>query len=147
VYRRNLPHIQKSDAAHFITFRTKDDFILPPAARDLVLQHCLHDNGTLIQVHAVVVMPDHVHLLFTALRDETGESYTLATIMNRIKGASAHSVNKLLNRKGSVWLDESFDRVMRSEDDLGEKILYLIGNPLRAGLARHPEEYRWQWRE
>ena len=147
MYRRNLPHIQKPDAAHFVTFRTRNGFELPSAARDLVLQHCLHDNGKLIELHAVVVMPNHVHLLFTPLRNQAGESYTLAKIMNGIKGASAHSVNKVLHRKGSLWLDESFDRVVRSASELGEKILYLIGNPLRAGLARHPDAYPWQCRE
>ena len=147
MYRRNLPHIQKSDAAHFVTFRTKDNFLLPPEARDLVLKHCVHDNGRRIELHAVVVMPNHVHLLFTPLRDENGDSYTLATIMNGIKGASAHSVNKLLKRKGSLWQDESFDRVLRSSDDLADKILYVVANPIRSRLASHPDEYRWLWRE
>ena len=147
MYRRNLPHIQKSDAAHFVTFRTRDDLILPPTARDLVLKHCIYDNGKCIQLHAVVVMPTHVHLLFTPLRDGNGDSYTLATIMNGIKGTSAHSVNRLLRRKGSLWQDESFDRVMRSSDDLADKILYVIANPIRSGLASHPDDYRWLWRE
>lgn len=147
MYRRNLPHIQKSDAPHFVTFRTNNNLVLPPAARDLVLKHCMHDHGKRVQLHAVVVMPNHVHLLFTPLRDEHGESYTLATIMNGIKGASAHSVNKLLRRKGSLWQDESFDRVLRSSDDLADKILYLMANPLRSGLASHPDQYPWLWRD
>ena len=147
MYRRNLPHIQKSDAAHFVTFRTRDNFVLPPSARDLALRHCLHDHEKRIHLHAVVIMPNHVHLLFTPLRDENGDSYTLATIMNGIKGASAHSINKLLGREGSLWQDESFDRVMRSSDDLADKILYVIANPIRSGLASHPDDYRWLWRE
>jgi REP element-mobilizing transposase RayT len=147
VYRRNLPHIQKSDAAHFVTYRTKDDFVLPPEARDLVLKHCLHDHNTRICLHAAVVMPNHVHLIFTPLRDDLGESFTLAEIMSGIKGASAHSVNKLLGRNGSLWQDESFDRVLRSPGDLDNKLLYLMANPLRSGLAKLPDEYRWLWRE
>ncbi|MCU1309525.1 MAG: hypothetical protein JWO20_650 [Candidatus Angelobacter sp.] len=147
VYRRNLPHIQKSDAPHYLTFRTKNGFVLEPDARDLVLDHCLHDHESLIFLHAVVVMPNHVHLIFEPLRDSLGESYTLAKIMNGIKGASAHSVNKLLQRKGPLWQDESFDRVLRSSDDLEDKILYLMLNPVRAGLVKHPDEYRWLRRE
>src|SRR5579859_4056088 len=106
MYRRNLPHIQKSDAPHYITFRTKAKFVLATPAKDLVLQHCLHDHKIKIHVHAVVVMPNHVHLIFTPLRDELGESFTLAEIMNSIKGASAHSVNKALNRNGPLWRSE-----------------------------------------
>src|SRR5438045_3702103 len=95
VYRRNLPHIQRSDAPHFITFKTRNNFQLVPDARDLAFKHCLHDNGTKLRMIAFVVMPNHIHLIFTPLRDNLGESYTLAEIMSGIKGASAHSVNKL----------------------------------------------------
>jgi REP element-mobilizing transposase RayT len=147
MYRRNLPHIEKADAAYFITFRTWEGFELEPPARDLVMQSILLDNKHLYRLHATVVMPNHVHLLLTPLRDKNGGCFTLARIMNRVKGASAHSINKLLKRNGSVWQDESFDRVIRSSDDLEEKVLYLIANPIRAGLAEGPHDYRWQWRE
>ena len=60
---------------------------------------------------------------------------------------SSHSVNRLLQRKGTLWLDESFDRVMRSVDELGEKILYIVQNPIAAGLAKGPHDYQWCWRE
>jgi hypothetical protein len=55
----------------FVTFRTSPRFTLSCQARRLFLQHCFHDNGKTIHLHAVVVMPDHVHLLFTALRMRT----------------------------------------------------------------------------
>jgi len=35
-HRHNLPHIQKDDRAHFITFNTHHRWVLPPAARDVV---------------------------------------------------------------------------------------------------------------
>jgi hypothetical protein len=42
-YHRNLPHIERSGRAHFITFATYLRWELPPPARDLVLKHCLHE--------------------------------------------------------------------------------------------------------
>jgi len=36
-YRRRLPHLQKADAAVFVTFCTGGRLVLPEAARDLVL--------------------------------------------------------------------------------------------------------------
>src|SRR5690348_14551273 len=101
LYRRNLPHLEKPGYPYFVTFKTMDDFILPPGARWLVLNHCLHDNGQKYTLHSGIVMSTHVHLLFTPLLE--GElPYRLATIMNGIKGASSHSVNKLLKRKGTL---------------------------------------------
>lgn len=75
-------------------------------------------------MHAFVVMPDHVHMLFTPLEDEQGNPHTLAKIMNRIKGASSHSVNKLLRRKEVLWEPESFDRIVRSSGDFEFRVLH-----------------------
>jgi hypothetical protein len=61
VYRRNLPHIEKEGRPHFVTFDTHERRNLPPVARDIVLKHCLHDNGTKMNLHVAVVMPDCVH--------------------------------------------------------------------------------------
>ena len=146
-YRRKLPHLQRDDKPHFLTFCTHLRWILPCAARDLVLACCLHDNDLKIEVDAVVVMPDHVHIIFTPLINEaTCDFYSLSEIMDAIKGASAHKINRLLARTGRVWQTESFDRVLRSSENLGEKIQYILDNPVRAGLASTSEEYRWLWR-
>ena len=61
-------------------------------------------------------MPDHVHMIFTPLNDEKGIPFGLAEILSGIKGASAHSINKALNRRGKVWQDESFDHLLRSDE-------------------------------
>ena len=83
-YRRNLPHIEKDDRPHFITFDTYQRWHLPPLARDIALRHCLHDNGSKMQLHVAVIMPDHVHLIFTPLRSETNETYSFEEIVGAI---------------------------------------------------------------
>lgn len=147
LYRRNLPHIQKDDRPHFAAFVTHDRWELPPAAREIVLRHCLHDHGTKARIHAVVVMPDHVHLIFTPLRSPSGEPFTFGEILGGIKGSSAHSVNRLLSRRGRVWLDESFDHILRSGESLTEKAEYIRDNPVRKGLVAQREDYPWLWLE
>jgi REP element-mobilizing transposase RayT len=37
-----------------------------------MMRHCTYDNGKRIHLSAAVVMPNHVHLLFWALRDQSG---------------------------------------------------------------------------
>jgi REP-associated tyrosine transposase len=91
------------------------------------------------------IMPDHVHLLFTPLRDEDGWPYPLHKVLTMIKGTSARDINKLLGGAGPVWQDESFDHVLRSEERLREKADYIRMNPVRKGLVQTPEEYRWLW--
>jgi REP element-mobilizing transposase RayT len=102
-YSRDLPHIQNDGDTLFVTFSTRKRWVLPEHVRQAVLKHCLHDHGVRIRLHAAVVMPDHVHLIFTPLKDADGETFALATIMSDIKGAAAHTVNRALNRHGPVW--------------------------------------------
>jgi REP element-mobilizing transposase RayT len=143
-YRRNLPHIEEFDATYFVTFRVWKYPYLPPAARSIALRHCLFENGRRIELHASVIMPTHVHLLFTALEDERGYPFSLAEIMKGIKGVSASNINKLLKRRGQLWQDESFDRIMRV-GEFQDKLDYIIANPISAGLAKRPGQYKWVW--
>jgi putative transposase len=146
-YRGNLPHIEKDGASYFVNFSTRNDFVLQEEARTLIFDHCLSENDQKVHLHAFVVMSDHVHMLFTPLFDEQGEPFALAKIMNGIKGASSHSINKLLDRKGPLWEAESFDRIIRSDTDFEYRMLYIVQNPIAAGLAKRPDDYRWAWRE
>lgn len=146
-YRRNLPHIEEDDTSYFVSFSTRREFILPEEARTVVFDHCLFENERTVHMHSFVVMPDHVHLLFTPLLDEMGAPYRLSKIMNGIKGASSHNVNKLLGRTGVLWEPESFDRMAQSDGQFEYAMLYIIQNPIAAGLAKGPDDYRWAWRE
>ena len=98
-----------------------------------------------IHLSAAVVMPDHVHLLFWALRDQSGWPFPLFHILQALKSSSAHTLNKLLHRTGPLWDEESFDHVIRSDESWQEKREYLRQNPVRAGLVNRPEDYRWLW--
>ena len=160
-YRRRLPHLQKADAALFVTFCTGGRMVIPERARDLVLAHCFREAGILavagegarptptarIRLHAVVVMPDHVHLLLTPLRNEQGWPFPLVDILQCLKSATAHRINRLLGISGPVWEEESFDHVLRSDESLKEKCEYIRQNPVKAGLVKNPESYRWLWVE
>jgi len=146
-YRRRLPHFQKTSWPLFVTFCKFVREPLPPAARDLVLRHCLRERGHTLLLHAAVVMPEHVHLLLTPLRDADGWPVPLSKILKRIKGASARSVNRRLRTEGPVWQEESFDHVLRSDESLEEKLEYIRQNPVRRGLVKVPAEYPWLWVE
>lgn len=144
-YRRRLPHFQKSDAPLFIAFCAGGLLALSENARDLVLKHCLRDHGVRVELLAAVVMPDHVHLLLRALRNADGWPIPLVEIMQSLKSATAHRINKLLRRSGPVWEEESFDHVLRSYESLEDKREYIRQNPVKAGLVQTPEDYRWLW--
>ncbi len=141
-YRRKLPHYQPDHKAFFITFSSAKRWILPESARDITMEVCVYGNGKRFHLHGLVVMPDHVHLVLTPLADAAGP-FPIADIMQTLKSTSAHRINKILGRTGKVWQDESFDRALRNEDSIPDKVDYILGNPVGAGLVRNPLEYRW----
>jgi len=143
-YSRCLPHYQKHNRALFVTFASWHRWILPNLARDLALEACLYANCRKCTLHAVVIMPDHAHLIFTPMVDEN-RAWSIPEIMQAIKSESSHRINKALCRRGRVWQDESFDHVLRSQDSLSERVSYIVFNPVRAGLVTGWRDYRWLW--
>ncbi len=82
-------------------------------------------------------MPNHVHLLITP-------QVEVSQLMRKLKGASARHANKLLSQTGQrFWQDESYDHFVRSSEELLRIENYIVQNPVRAGLAASPEQYRW----
>ena len=145
-YRRNLPHLQQDAKPHFLTFCTYKRWPIPDDARSTVLESCVKADQWSVDLWIAIVMPDHVHLIFTPRTDEVRhEVYTLARITKAIKAASAHRINRELGRTGRIWQEESFDHVLRSSENLNEKIQYILQNPVRKGLVAAPEEYPWLW--
>jgi len=144
-YRRMLPRYQKLGWPLFVTFCKLGREPFPASARSVILEHCVHDHGRRLLLHAAVVMPDHVHLLLNPMEDARGWPHSLPLILKLIKGVSARSVNKLLNHSGPVWQEESFDHVLRSTESLAEKLEYIRQNPVRRGLVARPEDYPWLW--
>lgn len=145
-YRRKLPHLQPDYKIFFITFCTSRRWILPEVARDIVMETCLRGDGKRFELHALVVMPDHVHFALTSNRDGAG-TFSIPEIMQETKSVSAHRINRQTGHAGRVWQEESFDRALRHEENLTEKIEYMINNPVRAGLVETPAQYRWIWVE
>jgi REP element-mobilizing transposase RayT len=142
-YRRNLPHIQRADSPTFFTFATLNRLRLSCSARGVVLNACLFWDREKIDVLAAVVMPDHAHLICNFHRNESGDLIPFREVLQSIKGYSAYNINRLSGERGHIWQDESFNRVVRVDDDLRAKIEYLKENPVRCNLVSTPEQYPW----
>ena len=83
-----------------------------------------------------IVMPDHYHLLI-----RPKPAYDLSRVMKGIKGVSAKLINQSRGTNGSIWQDESHDRIMRDEEEALEKARYILENPVRAGLVQRASDY------
>ena len=146
--RRLLPHFEIPGSTYHVTWRTFEGLTLSEEAREKTLAACRFLHGKKMKCYLACVMPDHVHLLIQPLPiQEQGKkgAYSLSEILHGIKSFSAHEVNKVMQRHGPVWQQESFDRLIRSETDLHEKWDYIWNNPRQLGLAGPVEEYQFIW--
>ena len=140
--KRYLPHIEISDSTYFITFNTMQRRILKSVERDKIFQSIHFHNERKYDLIAALVMPDHVHLILSPLKK--GEIYySLSEILHSIKSYSAQEINKMNNEKGSIWQDENYDNIIRDENDLHKKMMYIINNPVKKNLVDVAEEYKW----
>ena len=116
-----------------------DCWLARPEIADIVASAMQFHVGQRFDLHAWVVMPNHVHAV---LRPRT--DWTLSEILKSWKGFSARETNRLLKRTGMVfWQVESYDHLIRDDEDLHRCCHYTTMNPANAGLCEHPEDWRW----
>jgi REP element-mobilizing transposase RayT len=58
-----------------------------------------------------------------------------------LKGRTARACNLELNRNGSFWQHESYDHLVRDEQEMERTILYILNNPVKAGLVKEWKDW------
>jgi putative transposase len=89
------------------------------------------------QLHAFVLMPEHVHLLLTPAVD-----VTLERAVQLIKGGYSHAFG-LEFRAGEVWQRGFTDHRIRNAEDFSAHRDYIHQNPVKRKLVESPVEYRF----
>ena len=100
-----------------------------------------------VEVIEMEIMPDHVHLLLTPAEIQSGKWVSLSQIMQGIKSATSHRINKRRERKGPLWQDESYDRIIRDEEEFNSKLKYICENAAKASLIEDGLNYPFFWWE
>ena len=89
------------------------------------------------ELHAYVVMANHVHLLITPRIE-------VSRIMQSLKRFTARDGNRILGHTGQpFWQDESYDRLVRDKTEFQRIARYIEMNPVKAGLAANPCDFQW----
>jgi putative transposase len=101
------------------------------ANADLLLHTLLHyrDNGR-YQLHAFVIMPEHLHILLTPSEDQTIER-----CMQCIKGGFSHTIRAQI--PGTIWQPSFHAHRIRDAEDYLRQRQYIAHNPEKRGLINH----------
>lgn len=91
-----------------------------------------------VQLHAFVLMTNHVHLLMTP-----SDSQGISKVMQSVGRTYVRAINGLYRRTGTLWEGRHKASPINSEEYLLICQRYIELNPVRAGMVDHPSEYRW----
>ena len=132
------PASYRGQHAYFLTLCTRERkrlFQDPPLVDALFLilrQTC---SSHFFGVYAYCFMPDHLHLI---LSGQTVAS-DLASMVQAFKSLAAAAARKI--GVFNLWEKGFYDHVLRTGKSLDAAAWYVFMNPVRAGLAKTPEDW------
>ncbi|EEF62067.1 REP-associated tyrosine transposase [Pedosphaera parvula] len=99
---------------------------------DSVLAAIKHNHDKLAwHCRICLLMPDHLHAIL-AFPPEPGMKTTIKNWKKYVAG-----------RHGVDWQRDFFDHRLRDHHELDEKTRYILMNPVRKGLCKRVEDWRW----
>jgi len=125
---------------YFLTFccHSKQRAFANEVAVDLVLSQIRRAaSDEQFVIPAYCFMPDHAHFLVEALSDNSNGLKFIA----RAKQFSGFYYKQRYQR--ALWQRYGYEHVLRDDEDTRAVARYIFENPVRAGLVRSAEDYRF----
>jgi putative transposase len=85
-------------------------------------------------VLAAVIMPDHAHLIVSPIENRGLSVGDFSTGLKRV-------LRKTLSSQPWEWQRGCFDRLLRSDENLHSKWIYVQDNPVRHGLVEKADDW------
>ena len=92
----------------------------------------------LVDMIAYCIMPTHIHLLLTPLK-ENGISIYMKNLLN----SYTRYFNTKNNRKGPLWQGRFKDVIIESDEQLLHLTRYIHLNPTSSDLVENPEDWKY----
>ena len=100
-----------------------------------VLNLCKELSG--FKLHAFVLMSNHIHMLIEPSAEP------LNIIFKRIETRYAVWFNRKYQRAGHLFQDRFRSESVSTDQYYQTVLRYILQNPMKAGLEKHPGEYKW----
>jgi len=96
-----------------------------PKHRDCLAEALMRFQNEKVRHHAWVIMPNHVHLLFSPLQQ-------MSKLIEAWKSVSAKAIGR-----GPIWQRNYRDTLIRDQDHFINVVRYIRRNPVKAKLPAH----------
>src|SRR4051812_46337820 len=103
------------------------------------------------RVVAVVLLPDHLHTVWTFPENDAGYSLRWKRIKGRFTDAflagggqeGPTTESRIRKQERAIWQRRFWEYTVRDEDDLKAILNYIHWNSVKHGVAKSPGEYPW----
>ena len=89
-------------------------------------------------LRAWVFLPDHWHAII-----HPRYPLTISIALKSVKTSSMIGINVRRREAGELWQERFFDRALRTVREYHEKVENTHLNPVRRGLVKKPEDWKW----
>jgi putative transposase len=133
-----------------------------PQIAEMVERVLHHFDDVRYELHAWVVMPNHIHILFQPINGwslaktiASWKKFTVRKIRDFERGQRTANreirdpgcANLPIGKRTSVWHQEYWDRYIRNKHHYEQTIHYIHQNPVKAGLVKCKEDWDGAVRE
>jgi putative transposase len=136
----HVHRLRTSDRIFFVAVNLRRT--VPPLTNDeySLLAHVLVKSRCKLHFSSLgyVLMRDHGHALIWP-----DCPLTLSHVVQDIKWARASALNRSRHTAGTVWQRQFWDGFVRQARKFHQRLDYRHGNPVRRGLVKRPQNWRW----
>jgi putative transposase len=100
-----------------------------PELRGFLIETLHFHDGARYALDEYVIMPNHAHVLLVPTSE-----WSLREILATWKKFAARRINEALRKSGTLWRQETFDHIVRTEEKLESCRRYIRANPTKARL-------------
>jgi len=112
---------------------------------DIITEVLMYYHGLRYNLMAYCIMPNHVHAVLQLSFDDKGGMFPLSKVTQNWKRYSARQINQLFNTEGTFWQPESYDHLIRNEQEYVHYIEYTLDNPVKARLVDKWDSWPYSW--
>jgi len=134
IWRGRLPHWRAAGVTYYATFRHRRE--LSAAECHLLFTNLRKPDGKRWTLMACVVLPEVTEVIF-----EMADEGELSDILEKAKVRAGKAIIKASGERFPPFYQESYDRIIRDDAELEERLEAIIAAPVNAELVGDPEEY------
>ncbi len=144
--RRKLPYIEQKRF-----FAVSDEYLdnnpngpywlKERAVAEHVKEALHHRDKKQYDLHAFIIMPNHVHMMMTLLPNAP----VLYKVMQELKKFIGLNGNRALGRQGQFWEEESYDHVVRNDGAFFRILNYILEKPVKARFVKEWQQWPYSY--